>query len=61
MLAYVSTVYGNRSEADVKGDIDKWITDFGTSLIDGFFLDETISVYEPDHIDKYTGIDLGYM
>ncbi|XP_066911100.1 spherulin-4-like [Clytia hemisphaerica] len=54
VLAYVSTEYGTRSETLVKGDIDKWITDFGTELINGFFLDETVSVYETDHIDKYT-------
>jgi hypothetical protein len=38
-IGYVWTDYGNRADADVKADIDGWISIYGSSVIRGFFFD----------------------
>ncbi len=40
VLGYVSTGYGTRPEADVKADVDRWGTLYGSAGLDGMFYDE---------------------
>jgi hypothetical protein len=40
VIGYVYTSYGARSVSDVKTDIDKWFSIYGTNRIDGIFFDE---------------------
>jgi hypothetical protein len=40
VMGYVYTSYGARSVSDVKTDIDKWFSIYGTNRIDGIFFDE---------------------
>ena len=56
VLAYVYTNYGKRSRQDIERDIDNYFIDFGESLLDGFFLDETMSIYQPNYIEKYANL-----
>jgi hypothetical protein len=39
-IGYVYTNRGNRNLEDVKNDINKWLSLYGTDKIDGFFIDE---------------------
>ena len=56
VVAYVYTLYGAQPIADIKIDILKYLTDFGENLIDGLFLDETATIYQPGFIKKYKEI-----
>ena len=40
VIGYVYTNRGNRNLEDVKNDINKWLSLYGTDKIDGFFIDE---------------------
>jgi hypothetical protein len=40
VIGYVYTNYGNRNSEDVKNDMNKWLSLYGTDKIDGFFIDE---------------------
>jgi len=55
VIAYIYSQYGERSLAAMETDLDKWIDDFGFDLIDGVFIDETMSVYEDQsRLQRYT-------
>ena len=56
VIAYVYTLYGQRPNGDIFRDVDKYFVDFGEALIDGFFLDETMSIWQPEFIQKYKEI-----
>ncbi|GKT21470.1 spherulation-specific family 4 protein [Acidovorax sp. SUPP3334] len=43
LLGYVYTGYGSRSISKVKGNIDKYLSLYGTGLVSGFFIDEMSS------------------
>eukprot|EP01038_Epipyxis_sp_PR26KG_P004327 gene4327-6128_t len=49
IIAYVATSYGTRNVADIKSDIDKYYSQYGSNLIDGIFFDEA-----PSAIDQYS-------
>jgi len=43
LLGYVYTSYGSRSIIKVKGNIDKYLSLYGTGVVSGFFIDEMSS------------------
>ena len=43
MIAYIYSLYGLRNLSDMENDLNKWIDDYGFDLIDGVFIDETMS------------------
>lgn len=43
LLGYVYTSYGSRSISKVKGNIDKYLSLYGTGVVSGFFIDEMSS------------------
>jgi hypothetical protein len=49
VVGYVYTNRGNRNSEDVKNDINKWLSLYGTDKIDGFFIDEV-----SNNIKKYS-------
>ncbi|GKS90147.1 spherulation-specific family 4 protein [Acidovorax sp. SUPP2539] len=51
LLGYVYTGYGSRSISKVKGNIDKYLSLYGTGLVSGFFIDEMSSA--PGRINYY--------
>jgi hypothetical protein len=46
VIGYVLTHYGSRSLEDVKNDMDKWLSFYGSQRIDGFFIDEVMENYD---------------
>ena len=57
VIAYIYSLYGTRSLEAMETDLNKWIDDFGFDLIDGVFIDETMSVYEDQaRLQRYTDI-----
>jgi hypothetical protein len=40
VCGYISTAYAARPEADVKADVDRWLSVYGTTKPDGIFFDE---------------------
>ncbi|WCM89407.1 spherulation-specific family 4 protein [Acidovorax sp. NCPPB 3576] len=51
LLGYVYTGYGSRSISKVKGNIDKYLSLYGTGLVSGLFIDEMSSA--PGRITYY--------
>ena len=43
VIAYIYSQYGVRNLSDMENDVNKWIDDYGFDLIDGVFIDETMS------------------
>ena len=56
VIAYVYTLYGERSLNDIYRDVDRYMTDYGEEILDGFFLDETMAIYQAEHVLKYQTI-----
>jgi hypothetical protein len=46
VIGYVLTRYGSRRLEDVKNDMDKWLSFYGSERIDGFFIDEVVENYD---------------